>query len=922
MATPNISTIEDVLLNILGLVLGDMTGTHQLATSGSGGGQSDPSKSLINEAYRPNAVASGPPWLIAQTSTLSHTGSWAPEYNKDAVTFYKWQQDGWVKRITRVTVWVGLTNRDNAQGQKTNTADPTKTVNASANPVIGLGAAWEYLLGEIPDVAGPGTSFDPNSLESARQVLFGLAGRAGAMSTALQQQIGQVNTKNPEFKGSAESAWYQRVRVADQFLNDIGTQYVRWDAALGSMADASRAFIKALLNAVMVWNKISPALHWQHPYRIIASMFNESKLAYGDPTRTPSGAWDLGTQYADTSSGGSSTYTSTGGSELEEHYSAPTAIWTPPEWVGLSSGFDAFDLNGWVKLDQHLRTTWRNHLVESFAPVLAEAAKLVSAFAFGRDSLYIVDPTPVAPLSPPNGGGGGIPNWADFIPNWANFIPNWNDVVPNWNDVVPNWNDVVPNWNDVVPNWNDVVPNWNDVVPNWDDAVPNWNDVVPNWDKVVPNFDGAVPNFDGAVPNWDNAIPNFDGAVPNWDSAVPNWDDAFSSLSSVPPNEDQAGLGPWDLYPNSSSDGGSVPQFGISLPNGSYGGNGSLGDWANSYPNATGGVGGPGAGIVDPFANNPGVVGGIPGWDSLPGAGASTPGSLGDLTPEQLRQLDSVGLLDNVPLSQEQADFLRRNGLGVPGGANPTLGQLTPEQLGALQEAGLLDDIPLTTQQRANLGLPGKLPDTTGGLTKLPVWQTTPVDTSKFPTKVDGLDVSPLPDRSDTGLVIGDVSQPGTGTHPDIPGLVLGTGGFSSVPGVSGTPGVLGSAGLGMPVGGTGTVGNTAGTGGTGAGVGGVPGSAGSSGLPGGSNAAQGAGGMPFMPGMMGGSGTGNQRERDRERSTWLKEDEEVWGTDPECAPAVIGRQGRGSRVEEDEYPTSGDERIVTQEERRQYRGR
>jgi hypothetical protein len=40
----------------------------------------------------------------------------------------------------------------------------------------------------------------------------------------------------------------------------------------------------------------------------------------------------------------------------------------------------------------------------------------------------------------------------------------------------------------------------------------------------------------------------------------------------------------------------------------------------------------------------------------------------------------------------------------------------------------------------------------------------------------------------------------------------------------------------------------------------------------------------------MGGSG-GNQQEKERERTTWLAEDEDVWGTDPDTMPAVIGRE-------------------------------
>jgi hypothetical protein len=51
-----------------------------------------------------------------------------------------------------------------------------------------------------------------------------------------------------------------------------------------------------------------------------------------------------------------------------------------------------------------------------------------------------------------------------------------------------------------------------------------------------------------------------------------------------------------------------------------------------------------------------------------------------------------------------------------------------------------------------------------------------------------------------------------------------------------------------------------------------------------------GMGGYPFMP-PMGGMGAPNSaKEQDRERKTWLTEDEEVWGTDPGVVAAVIGR--------------------------------
>jgi hypothetical protein len=47
---------------------------------------------------------------------------------------------------------------------------------------------------------------------------------------------------------------------------------------------------------------------------------------------------------------------------------------------------------------------------------------------------------------------------------------------------------------------------------------------------------------------------------------------------------------------------------------------------------------------------------------------------------------------------------------------------------------------------------------------------------------------------------------------------------------------------------------------------------------------------MPFMPPMMGNPG-GNDKDKERERTTWLTEEEDVWGTNQEVTAAVIGRE-------------------------------
>ncbi|MFI6180013.1 WXG100 family type VII secretion target [Nonomuraea sp. NPDC051191] len=120
-------------------------------------------------------------------------------------------------------------------------------------------------------------------------------------------------------------------------------------------------------------------------------------------------------------------------------------------------------------------------------------------------------------------------------------------------------------------------------------------------------------------------------------------------------------------------------------------------------------------------------------------------------------------------------------------------------------------------------------------------------------------------------------AAPGSGRLPDVPGSGTTLEDFqrpvswasgTSAPNV-GSPYPFGAGGPG-----TGT--------GTGGGV--LPGVGG---LPLGARSATGAG-MPFLP--MGGAGAGAHESEDKENSTWLHEDDDVWGNDP--GDAVSGRIG------------------------------
>ena len=134
-----------------------------------------------------------------------------------------------------------------------------------------------------------------------------------------------------------------------------------------------------------------------------------------------------------------------------------------------------------------------------------------------------------------------------------------------------------------------------------------------------------------------------------------------------------------------------------------------------------------------------------------------------------------------------------------------------------------------------------------------------------------------------------------TTTQP--PGIGVDTGGDSHLagwtpPGGGGFPGGGGGGLGGDPLGGAG--GGFPGGGGLGSGPGGLgagsmgAGGLGTSGFGNAGAAAEqggmGAGGRGMMP--MGGHGQG---EKERERSTWLTEDDDIWGDDGDAAPPLIG---------------------------------
>jgi hypothetical protein len=61
-----------------------------------------------------------------------------------------------------------------------------------------------------------------------------------------------------------------------------------------------------------------------------------------------------------------------------------------------------------------------------------------------------------------------------------------------------------------------------------------------------------------------------------------------------------------------------------------------------------------------------------------------------------------------------------------------------------------------------------------------------------------------------------------------------------------------------------------------------------------GRGAVGGPGGMPYLPPMGAGGGQRGRKEDERDRNTWLQEDEDVWGTAPQVGPAFLDGSSPG----------------------------
>ncbi|TWG08529.1 hypothetical protein [Saccharopolyspora dendranthemae] len=375
-------------------------------------------------------------------------------------------------------------------------------------------------------------------------------------------------------------------------------------------------------------------------------------------------------------------------------------------------------------------------------------------------------------------------------------------------------------------------------------------------------------------------------------------------------------VGPGGLGLGGGAGGGAGTKPGTS-PNGdpANGGAGGFGDFGQNDP-ANGGAGGLGGGPQQPGLVDSGLTessfdpanGGAGGFGDVPGQqDQDRPGMGGLPLDSNGNPIPGAGGGLGDPANGGAGGF---GDTGLPGGADSGLGAGLGDP--ANGGAGGFGDLPGGADGGLGAGLGDPANGGAGGFGDLPGGQGG-FDPGGLGSGtgdaanggLGGFDPGGL--GSGAGAGLGDAANGGAGGFGDGAGG-LGSGGFDGVSDPAegygfdnvsdgfGAPDGSGGSGTGSEQQRGGAGGGTTGFGmgsGAGSGLGGSQAPTPSPGMSqlNGPSTQQGMGGMPFMPPMMGGmGGMGQQGDKnERERQTWLSEDEDVWGTNADAGMGVIG---------------------------------
>ena len=454
--------------------------------------------------------------------------------------------------------------------------------------------------------------------------------------------------------------------------------------------------------------------------------------------------------------------------------------------------------------------------------------------------------------------------------------------------------------------------------------------------KDLPPPPGGEGGSDGNDPP-----PNGEGGGGNRNNLSLGGGGGGGSSGNLPPPPPPSGEGgsngnippPTTLTTGGGGNGNIPPLSDLTNTGGSAGGSGGPGGLPSDIANLSGGGSGGGSGPLSNLLSGPPDAGGtggpIPpvgsgalGFPLPPSGGGSTGGTNRPNAIDRLTGgVTGPGPFDDFTDSTAGGD----NQDGALGGPVSGLGDLPDDvrTIASLPEGGggaqgiLGTGIPSLDNPPGGLPLPLQGGGSSGGVQLPdgggPVGGTSNPPGSSFldGSGSGGAGIGGLSSGGDGigglspgGGGIGGLDEPGDGWEfpPPTGGSAGGLAGGPSTTSSGGDFSLLGENGPGGTSGGSGGSGDPTGSGPNGGfdanglpigELGAVDAPAPGPGGPQSTNANGNMGGMPFMPPMGGpghGPGGGGSENKDRERSTWLTEDEGVWGTDPDCAPAVIGR--------------------------------
>lgn len=637
------TSIEGVLQNVLGFTLGVGEGAAPVAATPGATPAAAPAKATIAADLTPDGVLGGANRWFV---VADHNEFYKASWHPTAKvgSIIFWRHMGSDIFSNWEYVRVQITDQGSIEPTKTSTTEQDKTDHVRA-----LGTAWNNLSLAINKLTGPGTPMDNNTVLNVAHALTELGTFTDKVQADLANDISALDTKKVNFQGSAAGAFRERVLLAKSGVDDVKAGLDPISKSLIGVADKAKTFIETLQRNNTAWRGEAPNKFVQ-PLQLIISALNES-IVHEVNSAENHRSGDLmdttvhgaDSPITDTDSEGNSTITG------YKVMAITFPLWTQPY---LSGDYDVLKVPTWDVIDLAFRTMWVDNLKKAFADSITAANQLITAI-----DAAVLDPamTLTAMKMPPPPKGLNLDPLGEGLNNIANGLNGLGNSLGNGLNGLGN-------------------------------SIGNSLNGLGN--SLGNGLNGLGNSIGNSMNGLGNSLGNGLNGLGNGLNGIGNGLNGLGNSLGNGLN----GLG--------NSLGNNLTTLGSGL-------NGLGGDGSNGLGNGlTAGIRSEGP-LINPNTLTTEIGGSGLGGSDLGGGGSVDPQTLGDLTPEQLGGLQSLGLLDDTPLTDQERAALDAAGLGA--GTAQNLGDLTPAQLGALQSAGLLNSVPLTSGQTSGLQQAGLL---------------------------------------------------------------------------------------------------------------------------------------------------------------------------------------------------------------------